>query len=321
MSPELSIVIPAYNERDSLPALLEELDPVAREFDGCEVIVVDDGSSDGTGAFLEAAAVAHPALVPVRLARNLGKSAALAAGFARSRGEIVVTIDADGQDAPAEIPMLVAELERGYDLVSGWKQDRQDPWSRRTASRLFNRVTARVSGVDLHDFNCGLKAYRGDRIRSLDLYGELHRFIPVLGAQRGWRIGEIPVAHRARVHGASKFGLERYARGMLDLMAVTFMGRYENRPLHLFGGLGMIFVALGVIGGAYLTIEKIAGEAIGGRPLLLLSVLLIVVGFQFVTFGLISQMLVAMRHERSGRPDWQELPSPREHPAQERQDR
>jgi glycosyltransferase involved in cell wall biosynthesis len=302
MDPELSIVVPAYNERDSLPALLDEIDAVAAGYDGCEVIVVDDGSDDGTDDYLAAARSEHPALVPLRLTANLGKSAALAAGFARSRGRIVVTLDGDGQDDPAEIPLLAGKIEEGYDLVSGWKQDRQDTRSRRSASRLFNRTTAVVSGVELHDFNCGLKAYRGELIRSLDIYGELHRFIPVLGRQRGWRITEVPVANRPRLHGTTKFGIERYARGLLDLMAVVFMGRYENRPLHLFGGVGLIAIALGVILGVYLTIEKIGGEAIGGRPLLLLSVLLIVVGIQFVTFGLISQMLVSMRHSQSPSP-------------------
>jgi hypothetical protein len=163
---------------------------------------------------------------------------------------------------------------------------------------VFNRVTALISGVDLHDFNNGLKAYRGDRVRALDVYGEMHRFIPVLGAQRGWKVAEMPVNHRPRVHGRTKFGLERYARGMLDLLAVVFMGRYGNRPLHLFGGIGVCFFLIGLVIGIYLVIEKLSGDAIGNRPLLLLGVLLIVVGIQLFTFGLLAQMVVAMRNER-----------------------
>ncbi len=308
----LSVVIPVLDERESLPGLLAELTAVLETIEGrSEIVIVDDGSTDGTGGYIAGLAGERPDLVAIRLAANVGKSGALAAGLARTRGDVVVTMDGDGQDDPAEIPALLAKLDEGYDLVSGWKKDRQDPLTRRWASRIFNRTTALISRVDLHDFNCGLKAYRGDRIRALNIYGELHRFIPVLGAQRGWRITEIEVAHRPRQHGTTKFGLERYARGMLDLMTVVFMGRYENRPLHLFGGFGLVAIAAGLLACLYLTIEKIGGEAIGGRPLLLFGVLLIVVGIQFLTFGLLAQMIVAMRHDRdnpdAGRPQIAEM--------------
>jgi hypothetical protein len=213
----------------------------------------------------------------------------------------VVTLDGDGQDDPAEIPALLEKLGEGYDLVSGWKRDRKDPFRRRLASRVFNRVTALISGVRLHDFNSGMKAYRGDRIRELRIYGELHRFIPVLGAQQGWRVTEVAVNHRPRAHGQTKFGLERYSRGMLDLLAVVFMGRYGNRPLHLFGGLGFVLFVAGVLIELYLTVVKITGAAIGERPLLLLGAILIVVGIQLFTFGLLAQMIVAMRYERPPR--------------------
>lgn len=296
---DLSIVSPVLDERGSLPALVAELIEMAEgSGSSFELVFVDDGSTDGSGEYLADLGAEDPRVKVIRFARNHGKSAALNAGFASSHGRIVVTIDSDGQDDPAEIPKLVARLEEGYDVVSGWKRSRQDPTRRRFASRLFNRTTAAISGIDLHDFNCGLKAYRGERIRSLSIYGELHRFIPVLATQRGWRVTEVEVGHRPRLHGSSKFGVERYARGMLDLLAVTFIGRYENRPLHLFGGLGLASIAIGVLLGAYLTVEKISGEAIGDRPLLLLSVLLVVIGIQFLTFGLLAQMLVAMRHER-----------------------
>ena len=208
-----------------------------------------------------------------------------------------MTLDGDGQDDPAEIPALMEKLDEGFDLVSGWKRDRHDPGRRRLASRFFNRVTALLSGVKLHDFNCGLKAYRGDRIRSLDLYGEMHRFIPVIGAQRGWRITEMQVNHRAREHGRSRFGLERYARGLLDLVNVLFIGRYQNRPIHLFGGAGLVLGFTGVVMCTYLAAIKLGGAAIGERPLLLLGVLLIVVGIQLLTLGLLGEMVVVLRRE------------------------
>ena len=300
------------DERESLPGLLGELTAVLASVAATsEIVIVDDGSTDGTADYIAGLAAERADLVAIRLATNVGKSGALAAGFAQSSGDIVITMDGDGQDDPAEIPALIAKLDEGYDLVSGWKRERQDPVTRRWASWVFNRITVLASRVELHDFNCGLKAYRGDRIRSLNIYGELHRFIPVLGAQRGWRIAEIEVAHRPRQHGTTKFGLERYARGMLDLMTVIFMGRYENRPLHLFGGFGLVSISAGLLACLYLTIEKLSGEAIGGRPLLLFGVLLIVVGIQFLTFGLLAQMIVAMRHDRdnpdAGRPQIAEM--------------
>jgi len=297
--PDISIVVPIYDERGALPGLIEEIDAALAPLDRpSELIFVDDGSTDGSGEYLRERAADRDDVIVVDLGRNAGKSAALAAGFERSRGEVVVTLDGDGQDDPAEIPALLARLDEGYDLVSGWKQARRDPARRRLASRVFNRVTAMISGVELHDFNNGLKAYRGDRVRTLEVYGEMHRFIPVLGVQQGWKVTEVPVNHRPRVHGRTKFGLERYARGMLDLLAVVFMGRYGNRPLHLFGGIGICFFLIGLVIGIYLVIEKLAGNAIGERPLLLLSVLLIVVGIQLFTFGLLAQMVVAMRNER-----------------------
>jgi glycosyltransferase involved in cell wall biosynthesis len=294
----ISIVIPVYDERGALPGLIEEIDAMAAESGlDLEMIFVDDGSTDGTAAYLSERAAEREDITAISLRRNVGKSGALSAGLEASRGDVVVTLDGDGQDDPAEIPALTAKLAEGYDLVSGWKRERKDVLRRRIASRLFNRATARVSGVRLHDFNNGLKAYRGERARELQIYGEMHRFIPVLGAQQGWRVTEVPVNHRPREHGRSKFGLERYLRGMLDLLAIVFMDRYGTRPLHLFGGIGIFCFLIGVAFGCYLTVEKISGEAIGERPLLLLSVLMIVVGIQFCTFGLLAQMLVVIRQD------------------------
>jgi glycosyltransferase involved in cell wall biosynthesis len=300
---DLSLVIPVFNERQALEPLLREVE------DACtglgrrwEVVFVDDGSTDGSTELLEGLAREREPVRFVRLRRNFGKSAALRAGFDQTRGGVVVTLDGDGQDDPAEIPALVAQLEEGYDVVSGWKQQRRDPPLKRWGSRMFNRLTRRLSGVPLHDVNCGLKAYRGPAVRDLELYGEQHRFIPVLGFQRGWRVAERPVHHRSREHGRSKFGLERYARGLLDLFGVLFIGRYQYRPLHLFGGAGLVSLLVGLLICVYLTVEKLSGEAIGNRPLLVLGVLLILAGIQLFTLGLVGEMIAATRQDvRGGR--------------------
>lgn len=297
---DLSIVIPALNEREALPGLIEEIAQVCEDIDAnWEAIVVDDGSTDGSTELVEGLAADLPALRGVRLRRNFGKSAALAAGFEFTEGRTIVTIDGDGQDDPADIPRLLDRLDDA-DLVSGWKCTRRDPLTRRVASRIFNWFTARASGVAMHDMNCGFKAYRGECARSLEVYGELHRFLPILAAQQGWRVSEVPVNHRPRRHGKSRFGLERYLRGALDLLAVVFMGRYEYRPLHLFGGLGLSLSAAGFAISAYLTVLKLTGEAIGNRPLLFLGILLIVVGIQLLTFGLLAQMVVSARRQSAG---------------------
>jgi glycosyltransferase involved in cell wall biosynthesis len=296
----ISVVVPVHDEERSVALLYDELrsalEPLATPW---EAIFVDDGSTDGTFAALTRLHNAADNVRVVRLRRNFGKAAALVAGFDQARGETVVTIDGDLQDDPAEIPRLLAKLDEGFDLVSGWKAHRRDPLTRRALSRIFNRVTSAFSGVQLHDMNCGLKAYRAEVVHGLRLYGELHRFIPVLAHYRGFRIAELPVNHRPREHGRSRYGVERYVRGFLDLLTVSFIGRYRHRPLHLFGGLGLILGAFGTAILVYLTVLKALGNAIGHRPLLLLGVLLLVIGMQFFSLGLISEMITSHHEERA----------------------
>ena len=288
----VSVVIPVYNERESVRPLAPELLPVLRALGRrTEVLFVDDGSTDGTSEVLADLAAAEPEIAVVRLRRNFGKAAALMAGFREAQGDAIVTIDGDLQDDPAEIPRLLAELEAGADLVSGWKKERQDSWSKRAASRVFNAVTSRMSGVQLHDLNCGFKAYRAEVVRSLALTGDQYRYIPVLAANEGFRVSELAVNHRPRAFGSSKYGLERYVRGFLDLLTILFVGRFRQRPMHLFGGAGMLLIAGGVVICAYLAVLRLAGEGIGNRPLLLLGVLMIVVGVQLFTIGLVSEMI------------------------------
>jgi glycosyltransferase involved in cell wall biosynthesis len=300
----ISVVIPLHNEERSIALLYEELqaalEPLQQPW---EAVFVDDGSTDGSFAELTRLHDARDNARVVRLRRNFGKAAALATGFGQAQGETVVTIDADLQDDPAEIPRLLVKLEEGFDLVSGWKTRRRDPLRRRLLSRIFNWVTSRVSGLQLHDMNCGLKAYRAEVVRGLRLYGELHRFIPVLAHYRGFRVAELPVNHRPREHGRSRYGVERYVRGFLDLLTVSFIGRYRHRPLHLFGGLGLVLGTVGFAILVYLTVIKLMGHAIGERPLLTLGVLLVVVGLQFFSLGLISEMLTSQHEETAG---WRE---------------
>lgn len=296
----ISVVVPLRDEELTVALLYDEvraaLEPLGRPW---ELVYVDDGSTDGSWAALIRLHAGHENVRVVRLRRNFGKATALQAGFAEAEGDVIVTMDADLQDDPAEIPRLLAKLDEGFDLVSGWKTRRRDPLSRRLLSKIFNGVTGWLSGVRLHDMNCGLKAYRSEAVRGLRLYGELHRFIPVLAHHRGFRVAELAVNHRPREHGRSRYGLERYVRGFLDLLTVSFLGRYRTRPLHLFGGLGLLLGVVGVGILAYLTAIKAGGDAIGGRPLLVLGVLLVVVGLQFFSLGLIAEMVTRQHEERT----------------------
>jgi glycosyltransferase involved in cell wall biosynthesis len=297
MDATLSLVVPVFNEAESLELLVDEIDEaVAPLGHPSEIVFVDDGSTDGSFRIMRHLAERRQDVRVVRLRRNFGKAAALAHGFAVSRGDYIVTLDGDRQDDPREIPRLIGKLDDGFDLVSGWKQSRQDPLSKTLPSRVFNWTVRRTTGIPLHDFNCGLKAYRREVIETISVYGEQHRYIPVVAAQAGFRVTEERVNHRPRVAGRSKYGWQRYLRGYLDLLTVLFLGRYQHRPQHLFGGIGTLFLALGVLVEIYLTIDKlIFGEPIGQRPLLLLGALLIIVGVQLLSLGLIGELIANTR--------------------------
>jgi glycosyltransferase involved in cell wall biosynthesis len=298
--PEISVVVPLFNEAATLRPLYAELcgalDPLGLPW---ELVFVDDGSTDGSYAELTRLHAEVGNVRVVRLRRNFGKAAALTAGFLEASGHTIVTMDADLQDDPAEIPRLLARLDEGFDVVSGWKAERHDPLSRRLFSKVFNGTIRLLSGVRLHDVNCGLKAYRAEVTRDVRIYGELHRFLPVLAHYRGYGVAELAVNHRPRRHGRSKYGIERYLRAFLDLLTVSFIERYRYRPLHLFGNLGLILAAVGGTILAYLTVLKIGGAGIGQRPLLLLGVLLVVVGIQLLSLGLVGEMLTSQNEART----------------------
>ncbi|MCW0202590.1 MAG: glycosyltransferase family 2 protein [Rhodanobacter thiooxydans] len=307
-SPEVSIVIPVFNEVDNLGDLIDRihaaLTPTGRRF---ELIVVDDGSRDGSGALLARLAAQRPWLRPVRLVRNYGQSSALQAGFDRVRGRYVVTLDGDLQNDPLDIPAMIDRLETDpdVDMISGWRQQRQDKTlSRRLPSMIANKLISAATGVHLHDYGCALKAYRRDIIDRIRLYGELHRFIPSLARDAGACIAEIPVRHHARTRGVSKYGIDRTFRVILDLVLIVFFMRYRQRPLHAFGALGLWMAVPGLVILGWLGLLKLFGEAIGGRPLLMAGVMLLLMGVQLVVAGLIGELLIRIYHEGHGRPQY-----------------
>jgi glycosyltransferase involved in cell wall biosynthesis len=300
--PRLSVVVPAMNEAGNIPALhraiADVLDTTGITF---ELILVDDGSTDGTWPAIEALSERDRRVVGLRHRRNFGKARGLATGFAAATGDLILTMDADLQDDPAEIPRFLTKLDEGFDLVSGWKQRRQDPLGKTLPSRLFNATVRAVSGVPLHDFNCGFKLYRADVVRSIRLYGELHRFTPVLAHAEGFRVGELPVRHHPRRWGTSKYGWSRLIKGFLDLLTVTFLTEYRQRPMHVLGLPGVVALTTGGLIGLWLTADKIlTGASIGNRPLLLLAVLLVLVGVQFFGIGLLGELLVHGEHDHDG---------------------
>lgn len=298
---DLSVVVPVFNEEGSVERAADWIREVLSGGpDLFEIVFVNDGSTDATGDVLARVQESDPRIRVVDLRRNYGKAAALSEGFRIARGAVVVTMDGDLQDDPSEIPRLLAELDEGFDIVSGWKRGRRDPWHKTVPSKLFNRVTSRVGGLDLKDHNSGLKAYRAEVLEHLDLVGEMHRFVTVMAHWQGFRVTEIPVGHHPRTHGRSKYGLSRIFKGALDLLTVVLTTRYNLRPLHLFGLVGLAFAGLGLAILSYLTVLWFMGLGpIGTRPLLFLGLLLTVVGVQLVSTGLLAELIV--RRSESGR--------------------
>lgn len=298
--PEISIVVPVLNEWESLPQLHKELTDVLRDVGkSYEIIIVDDGSDDGSVELARDLVAKDDAVILIELRRRFGKATALQAGFKVSRGEIVFTLDADLQDDPKEIPRFLEALDNDYDLVSGWKKDRKDPLAKTIPSKFFNFVTSRMSGLKLRDFNCGFKAYRREVIEDLNVYGELYRYIPVVVHAKGFRVGEIAVSHRERQFGKSKYGLERFIRGPLDLFTIMFLISFQKRPLHLFGPVGVSIGFIGFLINAYLAVLWVQGQGIGSRPLLMLGVLMVIVGIQILVFGLLGEMIAAASYRSS----------------------
>ncbi|MDJ0568615.1 MAG: glycosyltransferase family 2 protein [Pleurocapsa sp. MO_192.B19] len=302
---DLSVVVPIYNEAESIEMLVQAIADSVRETQlSYEIICVDDGSKDGSSQVLIDLARRRIDLKAVILRRNYGQTPAMAAGFETAEGKIIVTLDGDLQNDPADIPMMLAKLNEGYDLVSGWRKNRQDAaLTRLLPSKIANIIIARVTGVKLHDYGCSLKAYRSELIADMNLYGELHRFLPALAYIEGARITEVPVRHHARRFGESKYGLGRTIRVVMDLMTVFFMKKFLTRPMHVFGLGGVISLAAGIAMGSYLTIIKIFfNQNIGDRPLLILAVLLILTGVQLFCFGLVTELLMRTYHESQKRP-------------------
>lgn len=295
----LSVVVPVKDEQENVAELVRQI-LVHRERYPLEIVFVDDGSTDGTLQELRRLREVHREVRIIVLKRNWGKSPAMAAGFRTSRGRHVITMDGDLQDDPSEIPKFMEKLDAGYDLVCGWRVERQDKADKRLPSKLFNWLAGRTVGTRVHDFNCGFKGYSGSLARHINLYGDMHRYVPVLASIHGARITEVPVHHRARHAGRSKYGARRLARGMLDLLTVTFLTTFVDRPLHFFGRIGAWLGLAGFALGAYLVALKyVTGAGIGDRPLLALSVLLLILGVQFVSLGLLGEFLVYRLHQQT----------------------
>lgn len=298
----LSVVVPLFNEEESLPELALQLNDELSKVVGnrWEVIFVDDGSTDKSFEVIKSIRERNRRFKAIRFRGNFGKAAALSAGFQEAKGMIVITMDADLQDDPAEIPNLIAKLKEGYDLVTGWKKKRRDPITKTIPSKVINKITSWVTGVKVHDMNCGLKAYRRDVVKSLDIYGEIYRYIPALANWEGFRVTELPVTHHSRRYGKSKYGFTRFVKGALDLLTVLFTTKYFKRPLHFFGTLGMLFMIAGVAIDAYLIVEwALEMTYLSNRPLMILGVALIIVGVQLFSFGLIGEMIVKSNKDKN----------------------
>lgn len=290
----ISVVIPLYNEEGSLAELFQALESVMGEIGvDYEYVFVDDGSVDKSLLVLRELYQQSRHVKVISFRRNHGKSAALSVGFQEARGDVIITMDADLQDDPAEIPALIRRLHEGADLVSGWKRDRKDPWTKRIPSKFFNMVTSMMSGLRLHDFNCGLKAYRGDVARTISVYGELHRFIPVLAAWEGFRVDEIEVRHFKRKYGHSKYGGERFLNGFFDLITVMFITRRALKPLHFFGRISFVLLVIGIIPQIFFLIQWVGGRGLHIRPIMLAGFVVIIVSLQIGSIGLLAELISA----------------------------
>ena len=297
----ISVVIPVFNEQDSLAILYDELARVAESASlRFEILFIDDGSSDGSWDLIRALADKHADVHGIRFRRNFGKAAALSAGFAAARGDIIMTLDADLQDDPAEIPRFLSKLNEGFDVISGWKETRLDPWHKVWPSWVFNSMVSWLTGVKLHDHNCGMKCYRAEIFREIRLYGELHRFIPVLAAARGFKFGEIPIHHRPRKFGYSKYGVRRFVKGFLDLLTVKFLTGFGQRPQHLLGSIGLFSFAFGMLGMVYLAItwmlrlyDETWFRPLHERPLLIYAVAATLLGAQMMSIGFLAELITA----------------------------
>ncbi len=299
----ISIVIPVYNEEESLPLLYEKLSKVLERLgEDYEIIFVDDGSEDRSFEILRSFAEKDKRVKVVRFRRNYGQTAAIYAGFEIAKGDVIITMDADLQNDPEDIPLLLEKMKEGYDVVSGWRKDRKDPfWSRKLPSMIANWIIARVTGVKIHDYGCTLKAYRKDIAKRFRLYGDMHRFLPALAKRFGAKITEVPVRHHPRLYGRSKYGISRTVRVILDIFLVKFLNEYITKPLYAFGGVGFVLFSLGFLIGLYLSFLKFfGGKDIGGRPLLILSALLILSGIQLISTGVIAELIVRTYYESRG---------------------
>ena len=298
---DLSVVVPLFNEAQSLQELCKQIIFALKDKYHFEIIFVDDGSTDSSWKQIEALAKKDERVKGITFRKNYGKSTALQAGFDEAKGSYVATMDADLQDDPAELPAMLAMLDEGCDLVSGWKKQRQDPLSKTIPSRFFNKVTAKIAGISLNDFNCGLKVYKKEVVNSITLHGELHRYIPLLAKWQGYnKIGEKVVKHRKRKHGKTKFGLSRFMHGFLDLLTLVFVSKYEQRPMHFFGTLGFLFLAVGGVINLYLTIDKLFfGASLDDRPMLLFGVMLMVLGAQFFSIGFLGDLIFRHRNNQN----------------------
>jgi len=301
---DLSIVVPVFNERESIAELLQTLTSTLPSLGrSYEVLVVDDGSTDGTDRVLDELAARDPQLKVIQLRRNFGQTAAMAAGFDHSRGDVVIPMDGDLQNDPADIPRLLDKLEEGYDLVSGWRRDRSDSFVRTFPSRMANWLIGRVTGLRLHDYGCTMKAYRRELVKEIRLYGEMHRFLPALAHLMGARVAEIPVHHRPRRFGRSKYGLARTLKVVLDLVTVRFLSSHGTKPIYVFGGSGVLLCIAGVVAGAFSLYERLArGIYVHRNPLILLAVFLFLLGFSFVLMGLLAELIIRTYHESQAKP-------------------